>query len=634
LDRRCETAIQKVGVDCKKSPDNCCLDALTIIRSLVASLDAPFTGLKVANTSSGDLHFLVNSLAYQNGTAFNSNSASAPRHTGRLYENIYARHWDHWLTKERYAVFAGTLLANSSYALAHSGLRNLLQGINFTVTRPESPVQPFGGSTDYDVSPDGKTFAFLSKATHLNKANYTASYIYTGPFDGSAVATAINGPGSEADKAGHQGASGQPTFSPGSSKLAYIQQDGIYYESDRWQLYVASVNTGSGYATTPTYNSLSAGWDRSPDAIHWAPNSQSIYVTAEDYGIERIFNVPLSAGASFTPKNLTAITSVSGFSVMPDCSLFVSASSVWTSRDFYTVFADGSQKLLFSSTTVDPELAGLGPQTYSEIFFDGSLPNFTQQLHGLVVKPSNYVSNKTYPLAYIIHGGPQGSNGNVWSTRWNFQVWADQGYIVVAPNPTGSTGFGQYLTDAIQGQWGSYPYEDIVLGWEYVKENLSFVDVENGIAAGASYGGYMTNWIQGHDLGRKFKALVTHDGIHQTQSAFSTEELWFMRHDYNGNIYDANSTYATWNPFNHIANWSTPQFVVHNTLDYRLPESDGLQLFNILQTKGIPSRFLNFPDENHHVYGAQNSLFWNTEIFNWINHWSQGKPLDEEPIGE
>lgn len=595
----------------------------------VASLDAAYSGLKVAKTSTGDLHFLVNALAYANGTAYNEESAITSRHKGRLYENIYPRHWDSWLTKQRYAVFAGKLLANSSHALAGSGLRNILHGVNFTLTRPESPVQPFGDSGDYDISPDGQTYAFLSKATHLNKAKFTASYIYVGPVDGSEVAKAINGPGSKADAAGHKGASGQPTFSPDSSKLAYVQQDGENYESDRTQLYVSDV-TGRG-TVSGDFKVLSAGWDRSVSSLHWSPDSKSIFVSAEDFGLVRAFNFPLTSDANYKPSNLTAVTSISGFSVLPDASLLVSSNAVWTSRDFYVLSANGTQKALFSSTTADKELSGLGSQTYSEFFYHGSLGI---DLHALVVRPSNFVANKTYPLAYIIHGGPQGANNNAWSTRWNFQVWADQGYIVVAPNPTGSTGFGQYLTDAIQGNWGGNPYDDVVLGWEYVKANLSSVDTVNGIAAGASYGGYMTNWIQGHDLGREFKALVTHDGISQTLGAYTSEELWFIDHDYNGTIYDEGSTYDKWNPFDHIANFSTPQFVIHNTLDYRLPESDGLGLFNVLQSKGVPSRFLNFPDENHWVLKPENSLFWHQEIFNWINHYAKGEELDKEPIGE
>ncbi|KAF2750345.1 hypothetical protein M011DRAFT_492573 [Sporormia fimetaria CBS 119925] len=599
---------------------------------MVASLDAPYNGFKLAKTAAGDLHFVANTLAYPNGTAFNPETATKPKHSGQLYENIYPRHWDRWITNERYAVFGGCLLANSSFSLAHPGPRNLLTGIEFTATRPESPVQPFGGNTDYDISPNGEMYAFLSKAPQLNKANYTASYIYLGPFDGSKPAVAFNGPDSEADAAGHKGASGQPTFSPDSSKLAFIQQDEDYYESDRWQMYVVDVKRGADGIAVSNYKALTAGWDRWVSSIQWAPDGESVFITADDSAITRAFNVPLSADESFQPKNLTSVTSVAGLSVLPDSSLLISSSAVWTTRDF-SIVKDGKQETIFSATNVDKELAGLGPHLLSEIFWTGSA-GFEQKLQAFVLKPSNYVANKTYPLAFIIHGGPQGAHMNAWSNRWNFQAWADQGFIVVAPNPTGSTSFGQRLTDVIQADWGGAPYEDLVLCWEYVNENLPFVDTENGIAAGASYGGYMTNWIQGHDFGRKFKALVTHDGVTNTEGAYHTEELWFMRHDFNGTIYDEQAVYDKWNPMNHMENWATPQFVIHNTLDYRLAESEGLMLFNILQSKGIPSRFLNFPDEHHQMIGKENSRFWYQEVFNWVNHYSKGTPLDELAIGE
>ncbi|KAF1846517.1 uncharacterized protein K460DRAFT_386719 [Cucurbitaria berberidis CBS 394.84] len=600
--------------------------------TLVASLDAPYSGLKVANTSSGDLHFLVNTLAYPNGTAVNPETEVTPSHTGRLYSNVYARHWDTWLNKNRYAVFAGTLSKNSSYALAGKGLRNLNHGVNFTATQSETPIQPFGDSGDYDLSPDGSLYAFVSKAPQLNKANYTASYTYVGAFASSEVPVAFNGPDSKAFKAGHQGASGLPSFSTDSSKLAYVQQDEDYYESDRWILYTVDVAVKGSKVAVTNWKSLSAGFDRWVQGpLTWDADSKSIYVTAEDYARVKIFNFPITADKNFVPKPLTSNTTVSSFSLLPDSSLFVTGTAIWTPTEYYTV-TNGTKKTLFDASTVDKNLAGLGSHTVSEVFFNGSNPKLNQQLHAVVVKPTFYVKNQTYPLAFIIHGGPQGANMNSWSNRWNPQVWADQGYIVVAPNPTGSTGFGQFLTDSIQGQWGGWPYYDLVNAWEYINKNLADVDTKNGIAAGASYGGYMTNWIQSNDLGKKFKALVTHDGISNTEAAWATEELWFIRHDYNGSIWNSDA-YKKWNPQNHIANWSTPQFVVHNSLDYRLPESDGLGLFNILQARGVPSRFLSFPDENHWVLKQKNSLFWHKEIFNWINHYSKGQPLDDEPIG-
>ncbi|KAF1937726.1 alpha/beta-hydrolase [Clathrospora elynae] len=600
--------------------------------TLVASLDAPYSGLKVANTSSGDLHFLVNSMAYPNGTAVNPETEVTPASTARYYSDVYVRHWDTWLTKNRYAVFAGALSANNSYALSGAGMRNLNHGINFTATQSETPIQPFGDLSDYDLSPDGSIYAFVSKAPQLNKANYTASYAYVGAFASSEAPVAFNGPDSEAAKAGHKGASGLPSFSWDSSKLAYVQQDEDYYESDRWILYTVDVAVeGSGVAVS-NWKSLSAGFDRWVQGpIIWAEGDESIFVTAEDYARVKVFNFPITADESFVPEPLTSNTTVASYAVLPDGSLFVSATAIWTPNEWY-ILANGTKNTLFDASQVDPNLAGLGAHTVSEFFFNGSNPDLKQQLHSWVIKPSNYKDNVTYPLAFYIHGGPQGSWANGWSNRWNPQVWADQGYIVVAPNPTGSTGFGQYVTDSIQGNWGGWPYEDLVNAWNYVNTSLPCADTVNGIAAGASYGGYMTNWIQANDLGNEFKAIVTHDGISNTQAAWATEELWFIRHDYNGSIWNSDA-YAKWNPQNHIANFSTPQFIVHNTKDYRLPESDGISMFNILQGLGIPSRFMNFPDENHWVLKQENSLVWHTEIFNWINHYAKGEPLSDTPVG-
>jgi dipeptidyl aminopeptidase/acylaminoacyl peptidase len=454
----------------------------------VAELDAPYSGLKVANTSSGDLHFLVNSLAYPNGTAYNAETAEPAKSSARFYSDIYVRHWDTWLTKQRYNVFSGVLSSNGSYALSGAGMRNLNHAVNFTTTASETPVQPFGDSSDYDISPDGKMYAFLSKAPHLNKANYTASYVYLGAFGSSEVAVAFNGPDSPAAKAGHQGASGQPSFSPDSCKLAYVQQDQDYYESDRWQLYVTDVATNGSSVTTSNWKNLSPNFDRWVQGpLTWTEDNASLYVTAEDYARVRIFNFPVSGPSS--PKALTSNTTVTSFSLLPGNSLLVTASAIWTPTEYY-ILSNGQKQPLFNAADVDVNLAGCNSNTFSEIFYNGSDPNLKQQLHAIVVKPTNYVANQTYPLAFIIHGGPQGANMNSWSTRWNPQVWADQGYIVVAPNPTGSTGFGQYLTDAIQGQWGGYPYEDLINAWTYVDTEMkSTINTTNGIAAGASYGG-------------------------------------------------------------------------------------------------------------------------------------------------
>ncbi|KIW65324.1 hypothetical protein PV04_07594 [Phialophora macrospora] len=579
---------------------------------LVASLPAPYSGLKAVVTPSGNVNFLLNSLAYPNGTAYNEAFAEEPRSSARIYDSIYVRHWDTWLTERKYAVFAGTLAGGNRYSL-RGNLRNLVTNIT-NVTRAECPVQPFGGSGDYDISPDGSSVIFLTKNIDLPLSNYTSSQIWLVPHNGSRAAVPVNAFSGASTPPNARGASAGPTFSPDGTKIAYLQMDGISYESDKNKIYVANANPSNFNITV-----LAENWDTTPDQLKWAPDGSSLFVAGPDLGNERLFQVPLTASASFKPTNITNAGVVASFYVLPNGNLLVSDSKIWSSRDFYIVGPRG--RLITSilrANEVDPELAGLGPHDVSEFYTDGS----NTRVQSWIIYPTGFNASRTYPLAFIVHGGPQGGHYNSWSTRWNFKVWADQGYVVVAPNPTGSTGWGMAFQDAIQDNWGSYPYEDLVAVWDHVNSTFDYIDTENGIEAGASYGGYMTNFIQGHDLGRRFKALVTHDGMTNTQGSYSTEELWFTQHDFNGTLWTNRVNYDEFNPLNYISEWATPHFVVHNELDYRLPIAEGLMLFNILQVRGVPSRFLSFPDENHWVLNRENSLVWHREIFAWINHYS------------
>ncbi|CAK3822391.1 related to Probable dipeptidyl-peptidase 5 [Lecanosticta acicola] len=584
--------------------------------TMVASLPAPYAGLKAAKTSTGSINFLLNSLAYaNNGSAYNTALAATPLTTGRLYDGIYVRHWDTYLTPERYAVFSGSLTAgpdSSSYSF-NGTMKNLLHGLSYSVTRPESPVGPYfdTGAGDYALSPDGSQVVFLTKAPQLPKANYTASYLYLVPHDGSSVAQALNGPDSTAPKTA-QGASGAPEFSPNGKKLAYHQQDGISYESDRAKLYIADLETKE--------ISLVAGnWDASVIKAKWSPDCNDLWISSGYIASDRLFIVPVDAGADFVPRNITGITSVSDYYILPDNQALVSANAVWASFLLYTTTASGASRYLYKSNEQDAELAGLGPEDVSFMWYTGTLGDSQQ---AIIVYPENFSPHKTYDLVFYIHGGPQGYTGNTWSPRWNLKTWADQGYVLVGPNPTGSTSYGQNLTDRIQGRWGSWPYEDLVLAHAHACHTLPYINCSNAVEAGASYGGYMTNWIQGHDLGREFKALVCHDGVTSTYNFYATDELWFIQHDFNGTLWDHRQTYAAWDPLSHAVNFSTPEFIVHSDLDYRLPVSEGITMFNVLQERGVPSRFLNFPDETHGVLDRENSLFWHREIFNWINYWT------------
>jgi dipeptidyl aminopeptidase/acylaminoacyl peptidase len=215
--------------------------------------------------------------------------------------------------------------------------------------------------------------------------------------------------------------------------------------------------------------------------------------------------------------------------------------------------------------------------------------------------------------------GPQASWLDSWSYRWNPAVMAEQGYVVVCPNPTGSTGYGQEFTDAIQGQWGGLPYQDLVLGFDYLSKNQPYIDTDRAVALGASYGGFMMNWIQGQPLGRKFKAIVCHDGVFSMAGQMASEELWFPHHDLAGWPWQNPKAWEQWDPSRFTRNWSTPQLVIHSDLDYRLTISEGLAAFNVLQARGVKSQFLTFPDENHWVLKPENSLMWHKVVFNWIN---------------
>ncbi|KAL4955824.1 putative dipeptidyl-peptidase 5 [Aspergillus filifer] len=576
-----------------------------------ASLPAAFSGLKAVTTESGDINYLVYAQSYANGTAYNAELAPTYQSTARIYDSIYARHWDTWLTTTFNAVFSGVLSSTQHERYVSSGgLKNLVA----PVEKAESPYPPFGGASDYDVSADGKLVVFKSKAPELPKANYTASYIYLVPHDGSETAAPINGPGSAPE--GILGDSSSPVFSPDSKSVAYFQMEEINYESDHRTLYVYDVDSKE-------ITALATEWDRSADSLKWL-DSKTIVVGAEDEGSGNLFLIPVEeATGEFTPAKLTDGKYASAYYPSKNNTLVVTGSTLYSSWyvDIVSQNPDrGVLKTIVSAHEIDEELAGLGPDDVGEIWYEG---NWTD-IHAWVTYPKGFDETKSYPLAYLIHGGPQGAWYNSWSTRWNPKVFADQGYVVVSPNPTGSTGYGDELTDAIQNNWGSYPYDDLVKGFEYIRDNIPYIDTTRAVAAGASYGGFMVNWIQGSPLGREFKALVTHDGTFVADAKIGTDELWFIERDFNGTFWGARENYRRWDPsaVDRILQFATPHLVIHNDLDFRLAVSDGLSLFNVLQERGVPSRFLNFPDENHWVTSPENSLVWQQQVLGWINKYS------------
>jgi dipeptidyl aminopeptidase/acylaminoacyl peptidase len=242
------------------------------------------------------------------------------------------------------------------------------------------------------------------------------------------------------------------------------------------------------------------------------------------------------------------------------------------------------------------------------------------KVHGFIVKPPNFDEKQKYPVKFLIHGGPEGAWGDSWTYRWNAQLFAANGYVVLMINPTGSTGYGQKFTQAIQADWGGRPYVDLMNGLDYALAHYPYMDGNRVCAMGASYGGYMANWILGHST--RFKCIVSHDGMFNTIAAYgTTEELWFPEWEFKGTPWTSKAIYDKWSPSNFVKNFKTPTLVVHSQLDFRLDVSEGFQLFTALQKMKVPSKMLYFPDEGHWVLKPQNSQLWYKTVNDWVDQW-------------
>jgi dipeptidyl aminopeptidase/acylaminoacyl peptidase len=571
--------------------------------------------LKLTSLDNDTIGFAVTGLATPSGSLYNSEKAEKKYTSGRAYDSLFVRQWDAYVTENKSTIWYGTLKQEEGKWAAQSpGLINALIGSNSSGKTPlESPVPPFGGAGDFDISKAG--LVFVAKDPKLDPALHTKTDLYYLPLK---TFTEQEAQVPQIVKTGSlRGYSSSPVFSPDAKSVAFgrMKEDG--YESDKPRLLlipdITDLTNVQEFYETKDGN---GGWDLRPEGILWSHDGKELYVTAEDNGRTKVFKLPSSPRhAKDLPVAITKNGSVNDIQLLgkDDKRLFLSGSSL-IDNSIYTVVnpSDPSEPHFVSSNSKDGKSLGLSPTQVSEIYFKGA---GDYKVHAWVVKPSNFSKDKKYPLAYLIHGGPQGAWQDSWSTRWNPAVFAEQGYIVVTPNPTGSTGYGMSLQNGIQNNWGGRPYEDIVKGFEYIEANLPNVDTSRAVALGASYGGYMMNWIQGQPLGRKFKALVTHDGVFSTLNQLSSEELFFPYHDFQGTLWDNRENYERWDPAKYVKEWATPHLVIHNDLDYRLPVSEGLAVFNALQSRGVPSRFLTFPDENHvSVSAPLNSSRWESDI--------------------
>jgi len=497
----------------------------------------------------------------------------------REYDELLFRHWDTWEDARR------------SHLLVVS-LDGAVQA-DLTPGGRDVPAFSLGGPDDYAVSPDGKEVCFARNDDPV-PATSTNAELWVVRATGGAPRKISGSPGSDSG----------PQYSPDGTRIAFRAQMRAGYEADRWRLMV--------YERSGAVRSLTDAFDRQVDSFAWSADGKTLYFIASDSGRDPLFAVPAAGGPvrKLADGGFGDVLAVAG-----GRSLVVSQSSLTRPTELYTLgTGDGSLKPL--TRVNDAFLGPFGLRGGESASYTGSAGKTVQ---AWIVTPADFDPAKKYPLLVLIHGGPQGSWTDSWSYRWNPQVFANAGYVVFAPNPRGSIGWGQEFIDDINGDWGGRAYEDVMKGVDFA-QSLPYVDAARTAAAGASYGGYLVAWIAGHT--DRFKALVDHDGVFDLVSMYgSTEELWFTDWEFKGPYWEHPEMYERWSPSRFVSHFKTPTLVIHGELDYRVPLEQGLGMFTALQRRGVPSKLLVFPDENHWVLKPLNSIRWYQEVIEWLDRW-------------
>jgi dipeptidyl aminopeptidase/acylaminoacyl peptidase len=500
----------------------------------------------------------------------------------RIYTDLLYRHWNTWQSKRRSHLLVVPVAGGSPKEL--------------TPGPREVPPFSLGGPDDYDIAPDGAEVCYSMNADPA-PALSTNSDLYVVSIQGGDSRRITATPGADTG----------PHYSPDGKYIAWRAQFRAGYESDRFRLMVLERSTGRVTNLTETL-------DRWVNSFTWSPDSTNLFFTTADRGRQAIQLISVNGGA--VRMAASGDNELDDMQLTRDGKTMVYTQQTGTSPiEIYRAASTGGAPVALTrlnSATLDScQLTPL--EEFWVDTADGS------RVHSFVVKPYGFQANRKYPVLMLIHGGPQGNWGHGWTYRWNAQVFAAAGYIVVEPNPRGSTGYGQKFIDEINGDWGGRPYDDIMAVTDRAV-NLPYADAGRVAAAGASYGGYMIDWMLGHT--QRFKALVSHDGVYDMPSEFgATEELWFPIWEMGGTPWDKPEDYAKWSPSRYVKDFHTPTLVVHGEQDYRVPYTQGLQLFTALQVLKVPSKLLVFPDEGHWVLKPQNSLLWYKTVIDWIDSW-------------
>lgn len=498
----------------------------------------------------------------------------------KIFDKLPYRIWNAWKDGKR----------NHLFVLPADGGK----AVDLTPGDFDTPPVDLGGNWSFAWSPDSKEIAFERNTDPVVATSTNNDIFVVSVTGGSAKRITEN-----------QGNDSQPLYSPDGRYLAYLQMKRAGFEADQKQFILYERATGKR-------TNLTEKFDYSLNDVAWSQDSKFVYFNADDKGNESLFRITVATqkielivGAGYTHS----------IRVLPDGRSIVAArEAINQPVELYRI--DAETKNLTKLTSVnDKRLSGIEMNAKEDFWFKGAGGT---PIHGFMVKPPSFDASKKYPMILLIHGGPQGQWGDQFHYRWNAQMFASRGYVAVLINPRGSTGYGQRLTDEISKDWGGKPYTDLMAGVDYVLKTYTFIDGSRVAAAGASYGGYMINWILGHT--NRFRCLVSHDGVFNTKSMYgTTEELWFPEWEFGGTPYQKPELYEKWSPLTYARNFKTPTLVVHGQLDYRLDVSEGFQLFTALQRQGVKSRMLYFPDEGHFVAKPANAELWYKTVLDWMD---------------
>ena len=509
----------------------------------------------------------------------------------KVTERLLFKHWNEWRDRKRSHVFV----------VSSKG------GVAFDFTPGDFDAPPYAASSgvDYAFSPDSREIVYLKNPDKIEATSTNSDIVVASLTDKSVKNITVTNKGYDAS----------PVYTSDGKYIIYRSQATATFEADRWRIMRYNRSTGETVE-------LTRGFDQQVDEMAVTEDGRTIYFTAGTRGRSPIYAVPVEPDfrlriATHVKPVLTGY-SANSLNVSGDGrTLVFASSSLATPVEIFRVSSDGSG--VAPITSINDEAFGrYGLQKAEEVEWRGALnsPN-----HGFVLKPANFDASRRYPLIVLIHGGPQGAWNDSWGYRWNPQVFANAGYVVFMPNPRGSTGYGQKFVNDISGDWGGKAFIDIKNGIAEVIKR-AYIDKSRIGGAGASYGGYMIDWLLGHnnDPRFKFKALVSHAGVYNLESmATATEEIWFVNWEFKGMPWQNPVVYQRWSPHKFAGSFNTPTLVTAGELDYRVPVDQSLQLYTTLQLREVPSKLIIFPDEGHWIQKPQNSEFWYRNVLEWFD---------------